>query len=147
MSWWEEIPVKQTCAVDTTKLSFDPSNPRYSTDKGLPYENDTQIVTFLYDTSDLGELLQSISTSGYVDIEPLIVLGQGEKLIVLEGNRRLAALRLLTDHFLAASCSITPPPVTPGKEGTFLTVSVYRVEKREEARDFIKSALCGGMVE
>ena len=137
MPWWEEIPVKQTYPVDTTKLSFDPSNPRYSTDKGLPYEKDTQIVTFLYETSDLGELLESISTSGYVDIEPLIVLGQGEKLIVLEGNRRLAALRLLTDPSLAANCSITPPPITPGKEDSFLTLSVYRVEKREEARDFI----------
>ena len=137
MPWWEEIPVKQSYVIDTARLHFDPLNPRYATGNRLPYENDAQIVESLYESSDLGELLQSISTSGYVDIEPLIVLGQEDKLIVLEGNRRLAVLRLLTDPSLASSCSITPPPIAPGKEVTFSTVSVYRVEHRNEARDFI----------
>ena len=137
MPWWEEIPVKQSFVIDSARLHFDPLNPRYATDNRRPYENDAQIVESLYESSDLGELLQSISTSGYVDIEPLIVLGQEDMLIVLEGNRRLAALRLLTDPSLASSCGITPPPITPGKEVTFSTVSVYRVEHRNEARDFI----------
>ena len=137
MPWWQDIPAAQTAQVETALLRFDPLNPRYSSNAGLPYDNDAQIVTFLYESSDLGELLQSISTSGYVDIEPLIVMGHLEDLIVLEGNRRLAALRLLTDPALASSCGITPPPTTPGKEDTFLTVSVYRVEHRNDARDFI----------
>ena len=137
MPWWDEIPLKQSFVIDTARLHFDPFNPRYATDNRLPYENDAQIVESLYESSDLGELLQSISTSGYVDIEPLIVLGQGERLIVLEGNRRLAALRVLTDPSLASNCGITPPPISPGKEATFATVSVYRVEHRNDARDFI----------
>lgn len=137
MPWWEEIPLQQSYVIETDRLHFDPFNPRNATESRLPYENDAQIVESLYESSDLGELLQSISTSGYVDIEPLIVLGQGEHLIVLEGNRRLAALRILTDPSLASSCGITPPPVAPGKEVTFASVSVYRVEHRNEARDFI----------
>lgn len=137
MPWWQNIPTAQTAQVETALLRFDPLNPRYSSDRGLPYDNDAQIVTFLYESSDLGELLQSISTSGYVDIEPLVVMGHQKDLIVLEGNRRLPALRLLTDPALASSCGITPPPVTPGKEATFRTVSVYRVEHRNDARDFI----------
>ena len=137
MPWWNDIPTAQTTPVETAQLQFDPLNPRFSSDKGLPYDNDAQIVTFLYESSDLGELLQSISTSGYLDIEPLIVMGRQDDLIVLEGNRRLAALRLLTDPALASSCGITPPPVAPGKEVTFQTVSVYRVEHRNDARDFI----------
>ena len=137
MAWWQDIPMEQTHPVEVSKLSFDPSNPRYSSEKGLPYRNDVEIITFLHETSDLGELLQSISTSGYLDIEPLVVMGEGEKLIVLEGNRRLAALRLLTDRPLAASCSISPPPVPPDKEETLKKVSVYRMERRSEARDFI----------
>ena len=137
MAWWQNIPLKQTYKVEVARLSFDQSNPRYSSDKGLPHENDEQIINFLYETSDLGELLESISTSGYVDIEPLIVMGDGDKLVVLEGNRRLAALRLLTDHSLAARCRITSPPVTLGKEETLTQLSVYRVELRNDARDFI----------
>lgn len=137
MPWWKDIPIARTTPIETARLQFDPANPRYSSDRGLPYDNDAQIVTFLYESSDLGELLQSISTSGYVDIEPLIVMGRQERLIVLEGNRRLAALRLLTDPALAASCGIAPPPVAPGKATTFRSVSVYRVNEREDARDFI----------
>ena len=137
MAWWQKIPLKKTYSVDVSKLSFDLSNPRYSSDKGLPYRNDVEIATFLYETSDLGELLQSISTSGYLDIEPLVVMGEGERLIVLEGNRRLAALRLLTDTSLAARCSISSPTVAPDKEKTLKQVSVYRVDLRSEARDFI----------
>ncbi len=137
MPWWQDIPTAQTAQVETARLRFDPLNPRYYSDRGLSYDNDVEIVTFLYDSSDLGELLQSISTSGYVDIEPLIVMGQQEELIVLEGNRRLAALRLLTDPALAASCGITPPTVAPDKKPTFWKVSVYRVENRNDARDFI----------
>ena len=137
MPWWEQVPVKRSYSVALTQLHFDPYNPRYATEHGPPYENDAQIVESLYESSDLGELLQSISTSGYVDIEPLIVLGEDEKLIVLEGNRRLAALRVLTDPSLASTCKISPPPIAPGKESTFERVSVYRVEHRNEARDFI----------
>ncbi len=137
MQWWEDISLEEATPVPTAQLSFDTENPRYSSDKGLPHETDEQIVVFLHETSDLGELLQSISTSGYVDIEPLIVMGQGDQLIVLEGNRRLAALRVLTDPELAARCNITPPPITPGKEHTLQNVSVYRVNERNDARDFI----------
>lgn len=137
MQWWEDIPVKQSHVIETTRLHFDPLNPRYTTDSSIPYENEAQIIESLYESSDLGELLESISTSGYVDIEPLIVLGQDDKLLVLEGNRRLAALRLLTDPSLGSRCSITPPPVAPGKEATLRRVSVYRVEHRNDARDFI----------
>ncbi|MFB4385850.1 hypothetical protein RAC79_21815 [Agrobacterium sp. LR_9] len=137
MTWWQAIPLREAAKVEVSKLSFDQSNPRYSSDKGMPHETDEDIVTFLNETSDLGELLQSISTSGYVDIEPLIVLGQDEKLIVLEGNRRLAALRVLSDPTLAARCGINAPPVAPDKVDTLKAVTVYRVPDRGEARDFI----------
>lgn len=137
MPWWDEIPLRETYKEEISKLSFDKKNPRYSSDKGLPHETDEEIIRFLDGTSDLGELLQSISTSGYVDIEPLIVWGDDENLIVLEGNRRLAALRVLTDPKLAARCGITQLPITPGKEDTLRVVSVYRVPERNEARDFI----------
>ena len=137
MPWWEDIELKVATQISVDRLSFDRDNPRYSSDKGLPHDTDEQIVVFLNETSDLAELLQSISTSGYVDIEPLIVVGSGDKLIVLEGNRRLAALRVLTDAKLAARCNITPPPITPGKEDTLRSVTVYRVTERNDARDFI----------
>ena len=135
--WWNEISLRKTKKVEVKKLNFDQDNPRYSSDKGLPHETDEEIAVYLNETSDLGELLQSISTSGYVDIEPLIVMGQGSKLIVLEGNRRLAALKILGDNEFASRCRINVPPVASNIEKTLREVSVYRVNQRSEARDFI----------
>lgn len=137
--WWEKIPEKTPTHLEVAALSFDKRNPRYSSEKGLPHTTDEEIVRYLDETADLGELLQSISTSGYVDIEPLVVCGDATagELVVLEGNRRLAALRILSDPGFAARCEITAPPITPGKENTLQTVQVYRVAERNEARDFI----------
>lgn len=135
--FWDDIELRKTTKVPVANLSFDKHNPRYTSDKGLPHDTDEEIISFLAETSDLEELLQSISTSGYVDIEPLIVWGDGDSLVVLEGNRRLAALKLLSDAQLAARCELIVPPMAEGKEDTLTAVSVYRVPDRDEARDFI----------
>jgi hypothetical protein len=83
------------------------------------------------------ELVDSIASNGYIDIEPLIVLLEGERYTVLEGNRRLAALRLLRDPVLAGECGFPLPPVAPELRQTFDIVSVYRVPDRLAARAFI----------
>lgn len=137
MAWWKSIPLREPYPAEVDRLSFDLENPRYTSDKGLPHSNDREIIQFLYQTSDLSELLQSIASSGYIDIEPMIVLGKGKDLIVLEGNRRLAALKLLRDPTLAAVCGIAPPPVEPEKAKSLQKLRVYRVANRRDARDFI----------
>jgi hypothetical protein len=120
-------------------LSFDPENPRFTPDMDIDAGAPTDIIRELNNHADLGELIQSIAASGYADIEPLVVVQeQGKKsLIVLEGNRRRAALKLLTNKKLADSIGIGLPEVAPGADKTFSEVLVYRVRSREEARDFI----------
>ena len=92
---------------------------------------------------DLSELLQSIAANGYLDIEPLVVLREGQKLTVLEGNRRLAAIRLFERPSLADQISkrerlrISIPTLPDHFRSTFQEVSVYRVESRADARSFI----------
>jgi ParB-like chromosome segregation protein Spo0J len=71
------------------------------------------VVAHLAASADLEELIQSISASGYVDIEPLIVEGRGDHLVVLEGNRRLAALKVLRDSELAVASKIALPEIKP----------------------------------
>jgi len=88
-------------------------------------------------SADLGELVDSISASGYIDIEPLIVIGEKDDLIVLEGNRRLAALRVIGDPDLARTAKIVVPDMTEAHRASTEKVSVYRVERREDARDLI----------
>lgn len=80
-----------------------------------------------------------------MDIEPLVVLRKsGSKdLLVLEGNRRLAALRLLSEPGLiedikkTESLNINVPQVNQSKLDTLKVVSVYPVPDRQSARSFI----------
>lgn len=106
---------------------------------------DESLIARLYRTADLEELLQSISTNGYLDIEPLVAVAapDGGGLIVLEGSRRLAALHLLREPDLvrriasSEKLTITIPEVEDAVRPTLDRVTVYQVASREEARPFI----------
>ena len=135
------IPLKSVSSVPVERLVLDRKNPRLvAVGRGA---TEADIIVQLYRVEDLGELLQSIAANGYLDIEPLIVLAEGESLTVLEGNRRLAALRLFREAGLAdwiadrARLRITLPDIPERHRRTLDRVSVYRVASREDARSFI----------
>ena len=131
--------------VPVDRLRLDRRNPRLVGEGATA--SDEWIIAQLYRSAELDELLQSMSTNGYLDIEPLVVMGDSgadnDELIVLEGNRRLATLRLLREPELARRIAsreklrITPPPVNDDLRATFERVSVYPVASRERARAFI----------
>ena len=137
----EEVPLKAVVPVPVDWLVLDYRNPRliHLEEKAT----DEDIIAQLYRAEDLRELLQSIASNGYLDIEPLIVLAENGHLVVLEGNRRLAAIRLLREPELAkrvgerAGTRITLPDISNIDQGTFKSISVYRVASREDARSFI----------
>ena len=132
-----------TTKVPLDSLRLDRSNPRLV--GGAGRLTDESIIARLYGAADLDELLQSISANGYLDVEPLIVMrgSGGGDLVVLEGNRRLAALRLLREPDLADRIEsserirISVPPVDSSVRDTFDPVSAYHVASREDARAFI----------
>ena len=132
-----------TTKVKVDRLRLDRENPRLVGE--AVNASDEWIVARLYRSAELDELLQSISTNGYLDIEPLVVMPEpnGEALTVLEGNRRLATLRLLLEPGLAGRIAaaerlrIAVPAVDDGLRATFCQVSVYPVASRERARAFI----------
>ena len=80
--------------VNLEDLHFDPKNPRLVGE----FNGDPDKI-FRYLITDIGvdDLLQSISTIGFIDGDPLIVREREDGgYFVIEGNRRLAALKLLT---------------------------------------------------
>ena len=133
-----------TTKVSVERLRLDRRNPRLSGD--AEQSSDESIIARLYRAAELDELLQSISANGYLDIEPLVVTPEagGNGLVVLEGNRRLAALRLLREPDLSKKIAsspeklrITVPPIDKAVRSTIDAVSVYTVASRDRARSFI----------
>ena len=145
------IPLNTITKVPVKWLVLDRRNPRLI--PGGEEPDEVEIIAQLYRSEDLSELLQSIAANGYLDIEPLVVLKEGEApegeaqegeaLTVLEGNRRLAAIRLFEDPDLAnlifeqVRLRVTIPSLSEQFRSTIQKVSVYRVETRTEARSFI----------
>jgi hypothetical protein len=76
-------------------LNLDLNNPRLKY-RGVTL-NQTQIIKFLIDKEKVYELAKKISEEGYFVGEAPIICIENEKKIVLEGNRRTAALKLLQD--------------------------------------------------
>jgi hypothetical protein len=123
--------------VSVERLRFDLKNPRYVSDQPSGRSGEAQIILRLIALADIAELVQSIASNGYIDIEPMVVMPDGKDFIVLEGNRRLAAIRLLSDAELARECSFLAPNVSATVAASLKELTVYAVNKREDARDFI----------
>ena len=80
-------------SFDVSELAFDTRNPllaEFDTGVGEP-----EIIKMLWEMMDVEELVLSIAASGYFPHEPVIVAREGGRKVVIEGNRRLAAVKLL----------------------------------------------------
>lgn len=80
------------------QLRFDPDNARLP--PTLIGAEQDDLLRYLARTKNLVAIGESMSRVGYFEEEPLLVVPNNREpgtLLVVEGNRRLAALRLLTD--------------------------------------------------
>lgn len=129
--------IGQAEKVPVEFLDFDENNPRFTPDKRPTGSSDAAVISMLAASADLSELLQSISTSGYINIEPLIVIERDGRLAVLEGNRRLAAVKALRDPELAREARVAVHDISQDKLATLDELLVYRVAEEADARDII----------
>jgi ParB-like chromosome segregation protein Spo0J len=89
--------------IEVDRLHLDPDNPRLS-DIGTK-RTDDEILKTLWDEMAVSEVALSIAANGYFEEEPLFVIPkpprvtdpQKQHYTVVEGNRRLAAVKLLRD--------------------------------------------------
>ena len=117
--------------VQVDSLVLDTRNPRFV---GESFEGEGELISFLSEEADLKELLLSIINSGYLDFEPIIVRRSDN--VVLEGNRRVAALKLIRDKRLSSRLRIqmpSEPPETAMPEH----IRAVLVDTDEDARNFI----------
>src|SRR5882762_9376812 len=82
-------------------LLFDPDNPRFPST--LNGEDEDEVLDWMLKDATIVELMGSIGEQGYFPGEPLLVVPakKGGKYYVVEGNRRLSAVKLLLKPNLA----------------------------------------------
>lgn len=85
--------------IALSSLEFDPQNPRLP--QNISGDNDKEVISYLIDEANIPELMMSIGEQGYFDGEPLLVVSREGHYIVVEGNRRLCALKLLQSETTA----------------------------------------------
>lgn len=85
--------------IRTGSLLFDPKNTRIPADRQS--EDQRKLLHELLEHEDVTGLASSISKLGLFPNERLVVISSGRRFTVLEGNRRLAAIKLLLSPELA----------------------------------------------
>lgn len=125
---YEELP--------TDQLDLDLENPRF----GLSDANDQiDALRILRNRANLKELIDSISEKGFQRFEPLVAIkGENGRYIVIEGNRRLAAVQLLLYPDRAAEVGMkSMPQISEQVASTIKALPVNLVDSRADAAEYI----------
>ena len=117
--------------MKVSDLAFDLKNPRLPEFDLTDNATETDVIQVLWKAMDVKEIVMSIAASGFFPHEPLIVTQEGEKNVVIEGNRRLAAVKLLLNPSLAGM-DVDLPDITEDDRKKLQKLPTVR-DTREEA--------------
>ncbi len=92
--------------ISRSKLLLDNKNPRLP--EGISEEDQPKLIEFVANEYDSIAIARSIAYHGFFLSEPLIgIVSDKDECIIVEGNRRLAALKLLENDDLRAKLDLT----------------------------------------
>jgi len=128
--------------VDTSpiELTFDYKNPRISEFNITKKTPEREIIRILWFSMSVEEIVLSIKASGFFQNEPLIAVIEEGKKIVIEGNRRLAAIKCIVDPTIAGNIGVNKnifQITNPSILETLRTIPVIFLDKREDAWKYI----------
>ena len=124
---YERLPLKD--------IHFDPKNPRLAEFALGEKPTQSELLRILWKHMAVDEIAMSLSASGYFEHEPLLVTVEDGPLYVIEGNRRLAAAKLLSDADLRAKLKATDlPKATAERIRELATLPVIRTTRKQAWR-------------
>lgn len=137
MSTWESTQVN---VLDEVRL--DPNNVRLGL-KADPSESD--IIDDLFRNEKAMELVESIAQVGFLTHELPIVVRRGSQLIVVEGNRRLAALKAIQNPLLVPDYKARVQRLVDGmtERNSLNRISVLIAPNQDAANELIATLHTG----
>jgi hypothetical protein len=122
--------------VSIKNLKFDPDNPRLP--EKYKHKPDDDVLRYMLLECNLIELMMSIGEKGYFSGEPLMVVSVGENSdLVVEGNRRLGALKLLQEDTEAPVFGTQVIQARQSAKHRPTQVPVLRFSKREDILTYL----------
>lgn len=129
---------REIVPMSVNELLLDPENPRLAS--GVGGRSQKELLKILWNEMAVDEVALSIAANGFFQEEPLFVIPsessingtKNGKYIVVEGNRRLAAVLLLRDDALRGELRATDlPPISVEAKRRLnsLPVSIYKNRK------------------
>jgi ParB-like nuclease domain len=116
------------------ELFFDEANPRLH---GETAASQDAILLTLWREFAVNEIADSIAANGFFPYEPLFAVEEGGRLVVIEGNRRLAAVKLLLDPKLRSQVRATDLPTLDAATRARLTQLPYVACERSDVWRYI----------
>ncbi len=103
----EELPAHLVKAMDVNDLRLDPQNPRMAEFEGIAKLSEDEHIKLLWQHMAVDEVAMSIATDGFWDYEPLLAVMEKGQCVVVEGNRRLAAVKAFFKPKLAQALGLS----------------------------------------
>ncbi len=145
---------RQLVPIRVAQLEFDPENPRLA--KEIASGGEPAVLKWMLNHGNVVELMNSIGEQGYFEGEPLVILpvslaavasaqakrgtnsGKGtEKYFVVEGNRRLAATKLLAQPSLAPVRETAVEAAAAAAKHKPNVLPCLVIERREDVLHFL----------
>lgn len=125
--------------INTEKLYFDKENPRLVNYPEIKTKKEAYILNILWTQMAVSEIVMSILANGFFENEAMFVIKEEKEYIVVEGNRRLAAVKAILNPCLIDNHGMDRfvDKITPNLINELQTLPVIELHNREEAWRYI----------
>lgn len=120
--------------VNLDNLFLDPENPRLPTNIS---RKPLDMLEYLAKYTSIEDLMNAIAENNYFSGEPLIAFKENEKFFVVEGNRRLTALKLINNPYEVQNPSSRSIEISANARYKPQNIPVVVVDSREAAIPYL----------
>ena len=128
----------QFIPIKVNDLHLDPENPRLP--ERLKNASEKDVLNWMLSDATLVDLMASIAENGFFNGEPILIVEEEGKHVVVEGNRRLASIKLLANPELASESPRTIRAISEtaiAKNNIPTEIWVYKCLDRNEVRNYL----------